>query len=97
MECRWARDGRIGTARWGGGTSGGWLGLACGVGLVGGGGLGGVCAFGKGGEGGGGKKVVAGLGGVHDYVFVRERVWRGLLFSREGHWSGVRIKVIRSI
>jgi len=51
----------------------------------------------RGGGGGGGKKVVAGLGGVHDYVFVRERVWRGLLFSREGHWSGVRIKVIRSI
>ena len=45
----------------------------------------------------GGEKVVAGLGGVQDYVFVRERVWRGLLFSREGHWSGVWIKVIRSI
>ena len=29
--------------------------------------------LGKGG-GGGGVKVVAGLGGVHDYVFVRERV-----------------------
>jgi len=59
-------------ARWGGGAS--WAGLACGVGLMGCAWYGfvglWVCAFGKGGE----EKVVAGLGGVHDYIFVRERV-----------------------
>lgn len=51
-----------------------WGGLACGVGLKGCAWYGfvglWVCAFGKGGE----EKVVAGLGGVHDYIFVRERV-----------------------
>ncbi len=69
VDSRWQdRD-----ARWGGGASGGWLGLACGVGLVGGGGLGGVCAFGKGGGGGGGGRGGPGwVGDTTMSLFARE-------------------------